>query len=437
MLVSELIARKQRGGILTDSEIDELVSEFSVGRVPDYQMSALLMAIYFRGLNDSEGLRFLDAMIRSGERLDFASIPRRKVDKHSTGGIGDKTSLIIAPVVAEAGIPVPMISGRALGHTGGTLDKLESIRGLRVTLSHEEFATTLAKHNCAFGAQTETLVPADKRLYALRDVTSTVAIPPLIAASILSKKIAEGTNALVMDVKIGPGGFLDSELEARELSERLVRWSAAYNVETIAYGTDMSEPLGRTAGNAIEVAECLQILTTGEGDARLVDLCTLLGGTMICLGGAAASVEDGKREFTRILKSGTALARFKNIAEAQGADPNVWRDFECGLLSTNTHIITAADDGVLHEIQPREIGLGLVDLGAGRRIASDTIDPSAGIEFLKRRGEQVTRDEPLARVQWSRNLPSVPNGLDRLAHAFVIGCGSVVNRPLIYFETKN
>ncbi|MBL0060640.1 MAG: thymidine phosphorylase [bacterium] len=211
MQVSELIARKQNGGELSNQEIDYLMLEFAREVVPDYQMAAMLMAIYFRGVNDREGLRFLDAMIRSGERLSFPNIGGNKVDKHSTGGIGDKTSLIIAPVVAETGISIPMISGRALGHTGGTLDKLESIRGMNVNLSHTEFENVLREQGCAFGAQTETLVPADKRLYALRDVTSTVAIPPLIAASILSKKIAEGTDALVMDVKVGPGGFLRSK----------------------------------------------------------------------------------------------------------------------------------------------------------------------------------------------------------------------------------
>lgn len=221
MNVAELIARKQDGGGLSDTEITALINGFVDGTVPDYQMSALLMAVYFRGLSDQEGRCFLNAMIRSGEVLSFPDISARKVDKHSTGGVGDKTSLIVAPVLAEAGVPVPMISGRALGHTGGTLDKLESIRGLRVALSHQEFSSILRAHGCVFGAQTDNLVPADKKLYALRDVTSTVAIPPLIAASILSKKIAEGTNALVMDVKIGLGGFLPTEEEARESNTKL------------------------------------------------------------------------------------------------------------------------------------------------------------------------------------------------------------------------
>lgn len=434
MLVTELIARKQSGGALTDTEIDELVSEFAQDRVPDYQMAALLMAIYFQGLDDREGLRFLDAMIRSGERLNFASIPIRKVDKHSTGGIGDKASLIIAPVVAEAGIPVPMISGRALGHTGGTLDKLESIRGLRVDLSHNEFEQTLRSCGAAFGAQTDSLVPADKRLYALRDVTSTVAIPPLIAASILSKKIAEGTDALVMDVKIGPGGFLASEQEARELAKRLVRWSANYNVETVVYGTDMHEPLGRTVGNGLEVFECLDILKSGQGDPRLIELCTLLGGTMFMLGGVSKDVESGKSEFQKILLSGRGYSRFQRIAEVQGADPSVWKEFDRGMSAAHSQVILARSDGMINEIHPREIGLGLVDMGAGRRVASDSVDPTAGIEFFKQRGEHVMRDEPLARIQWSGSPPNLAEGVARITNAFEVTKQPASERPLVYFQ---
>lgn len=436
MQVSELIARKQNGGELTNAEIDYLMLEFARGIVPDYQMAALLMAIYFRGVNDREGLRFLDAMIRSGERLSFPDIPGKKVDKHSTGGIGDKTSLIIAPVVAEAGISIPMISGRALGHTGGTLDKLESIRGMNVNLSHAEFEKVLREQGCAFGAQTEALVPADKRLYALRDVTSTVAIPPLIAASILSKKIAEGTDALAMDVKVGPGGFLKSEDEARKLSRRLVDWSAAYGVTTIVHGTDMHEPLGRTAGNAIEVVECLEVLKTGTGDARLLELCELLGGTMLMLGEVCSDIESGKQEFTKILKSGRGYNRFKRIAEAQGADKHVWNELEQGVVANYTHDFLAPSDGFIQEIHPRAIGLGLVELGAGRKIASDPVDPNAGITFIKQRGNKVSKNEVMARVQWSKNSSDVQAGVDRIASAFEIGQSAPQTRPLIYFTLK-
>ena len=436
MQVSELIARKQNGGELTNQEIDYLMLEFAREVVPDYQMAAMLMAIYFRGVNNREGLRFLDAMIRSGERLSFPNIHGKKVDKHSTGGIGDKTSLIIAPVVAEAGISIPMISGRALGHTGGTLDKLESIRGMNVMLSHAEFEKVLREQGCAFGAQTETLVPADKRLYALRDVTSTVAIPPLIAASILSKKIAEGTDALAMDVKVGPGGFLKSEEEARELSRRLVDWSAAYGVITIVHGTDMHEPLGRTAGNAVEIFECLEMLKTGTGDARLLELCELLGGTMLMLGNICKDVESGKYEFTKILQSGRGYERFKRIAEAQGADPMVWKELEHGVAARNSQEITAPADGFISEIHPREIGLGLVDLGAGRKVLSDPVDPMAGITFMKQRGSEVHKNEVMARVQWSGDSVDSQTGVRRIANAFEIGKSAPQPRPLVYFTVK-
>lgn len=435
MNVAELIARKQDGGGLSDTEITALINGFVDGTVPDYQMSALLMAVYFRGLSDQEGRCFLNAMIRSGEVLSFPDISARKVDKHSTGGVGDKTSLIVAPVLAEAGVPVPMISGRALGHTGGTLDKLESIRGLRVALSHQEFSSILRAHGCVFGAQTDNLVPADKKLYALRDVTSTVAIPPLIAASILSKKIAEGTNALVMDVKIGLGGFLPTEEEARELAQRLVTWSADWNVETIVYGTDMHEPLGDTAGNLIEVVECLSILKNGIGDARLIELCGVLGGAMLKLGGIVRDVESGRKEFHRVLQSGAAYRRFQRIAEAQGADPFVWKELESGVNSACSHVITAASNGVLSEIRPRQIGLGLVELGAGRRVASDKVDPFAGIRFLKKRGDSVKLGEPIAIAHWSGAPSGKPQGISLLSGAFEISDGPAENRPLVYFET--
>ncbi len=436
MQVSELIARKQAGGKLSLDEIDSLVLDFAQGTVPDYQMAALLMAIYFRGLDEEEGIGFLDAMIRSGERLSFARIAGKKVDKHSTGGIGDKTSLIIAPVVAEAGIYVPMISGRALGHTGGTLDKLESIRGLRVTLSHKEFESVLSSERAVFGAQTDTLVPADRRLYALRDVTSTVAIPPLIAASILSKKIAEGTDALVMDVKVGPGGFLKSESEARDLSQMLVKWSAKYGVKTIVHGTDMHEPLGATAGNAIEIWECLNILRSGEGDKRLIELCSLLGGTMLYLGDVCADLDEGKELFNSVLKSGKAHDRFCAIAEAQGADPKVWDEFKEMPCAKFTHVISAKADGWITDIHPRQIGLGLVCLGAGRKVSSARVDPSAGIVFQKFRGERVAAGEPLAHVQWSETSADSPEGLRRISDAFEITSSEAVSRPLTYFMVE-
>lgn len=392
------------------------------------------MAIFFRGLNDREGLRFLDAMIQSGKRLDFKHIPCVKVDKHSTGGVGDKTSLIVAPVVAAAGLAVPMISGRALGHTGGTLDKLESIQGMKVNLEVEEFDRVLRTHGCAFGAQTDEIVPADRKLYALRDVTSTVAIPQLIAASILSKKIAEGTDALVMDVKIGPGGFLEDEQDARDLAQKLVTWSKHYRVRTIAYGTDMHEPLGRTAGNGVEVAECLEVLSTGTGDERLLELCELLGGTMLWLGGVSESVENGRRKFNDILLSGKGYSRFCEIAEAQGASTRAWSQFASGYPALFKREIRAETDGIVREINPRDIGLALVEIGAGRRIANAAIDHTAGIEFCVKRGDKVHAGDLLAVMQWSNPDVNVSACLLQIQKAFEIGEESSPPRPLKYFE---
>ncbi len=432
MLVVELIARKQRGEALSAEDIRELVDGFTRGDVPDYQMSALLMAIYFQGLTDEEGRHFLKAMIDSGKRLDLSTVPGIKVDKHSTGGVGDKTSLIVAPVVAAAGIPVPMISGRALGHTGGTLDKLESIPGFRVRLTEAEFERTLKQTNCAFGAQTAELVPADRKFYALRDVTSTVAIPPLIAASILSKKIAEGTNALVMDVKVGSGGFLRNEAEARGLAQTLVQWSKAEDVRTIAFGTDMECPLGRAAGNAPEVLECLDILRTGAGDARLLDLSRVLGGAMLMLGGKAADVTAGRRLFDEILHSGAAFEKMKEIAVAQGSSASAIENYRVSWKPANRQEFRASRSGCVARVDPREVGFALVDLGAGRRKSDDPVDHSAGVIFERQEGDEVKAGELLATAYWTTATDPV-EGLTRLSKAIALGDAPSPRRPLLHF----
>ncbi|RPH93269.1 thymidine phosphorylase [candidate division KSB1 bacterium] len=432
MLVVELIAKKQRGEALLPEEISELIRGFTYGEVPDYQMAAMLMAIYFQGLSEAEGTRFLKAMIDSGKRLTLDRVPGIKVDKHSTGGVGDKTSLIIAPVVAAAGVPVPMISGRALGHTGGTLDKLESIPGFRVGLSEDEFETILGRTNCAFGAQTAELVPADRKLYALRDVTSTVSIPPLIAASILSKKIAEGTNALVMDVKVGEGGFLRSENEARELAQTLVRWSAAERVRTLVFGTDMDSPLGRASGNAPEIIECIEILRTGDGDKRLMDLCRAMGAAMLLLGGKVTSMTEGATLFDQTLKSGAGLEKLKEVAEAQGSKAEVIERYERYWTPKHRYEIRAAGNGYVTRILAREVGFALVDLGAGRRTAADPVDHSAGIVFEKQTGDEVKAGELLATVHWS-NGSGTTRGVTRLEKAIVIGNNCPEPQPLFKF----
>jgi len=432
MLIVELIARKQRGEMLAESEIRELIQGFTCGDVPDYQMAAMLMAIYFKGLSEAEGRQFLHAMIDSGKRLTLSAVPGTKVDKHSTGGVGDKTSLIVAPVVAAAGVPIPMISGRALGHTGGTLDKLESIPGFRVQLDDDEFEYILNRTGLAFGAQTAELVPADRKLYALRDVTSTVSIPPLIAASILSKKIAEGTNALVMDVKVGAGGFLRSEAEARELSQTLVRWSAAENVTTIVFGTDMERPLGRAAGNAPEVLECVQVLRSGEGDARLMELCRALGAGMLLLGGKAKTMQEAAALFDTTLRSGAGLAKLKEVAAAQGSKEETIARYEDHWRPRHQHEIRAARSGFVTAIRARDVGFALVDLGAGRRTAADPVDHSAGAVFEKQVGDSVRVGDLLTTVFWS-DSPDAAGGLSRMEGAVAIGDAPPSESALLKF----
>jgi pyrimidine-nucleoside phosphorylase len=432
MLIVELIAKKQRGEALTIGEISELVQGFTLGSVPDYQMAAMLMAVYFKGLTESEGLQFLKTMIESGRRLTLASVPGIKVDKHSTGGVGDKTSLIIAPVVAAAGVPVPMISGRSLGHTGGTLDKLESIPGFRVRLDEMEFERILRETGCAFGAQTAELVPADRKLYALRDVTSTVSIPPLIAASILSKKIAEGTNALVMDVKVGEGGFLRTEDEAKDLARTLVQWSAAEGVRTIVFGTDMASPLGRTAGNAPEVIECFDILRTGSGDQRLLDLCRALGAGMLLLGGKAATIAEAAARFDQILRSGAGFAKMIEIAAAQGSKAEVIENYAQNWQPKHRHEIHTARAGFITHVHARDVGFALVDLGAGRRTAEDPVDHDAGVIFDKQVGDAVRAGDRMATVYWSNGSDSA-SGLRRLTEAFVIADEPPNPQPLLRF----
>lgn len=432
MLIVELIARKQRGESLTSAEITALIDGFTRGDVPDYQMSALLMAIYFRGLTEDEGRQFLKAMVDSGNRISLKSVPGIKVDKHSTGGVGDKTSLIVAPVVAAAGVPVPMISGRALGHTGGTLDKLESIPGFRVGLDESEFEQILQRTGCAFGAQTAELVPADRKLYALRDVTSTVSIPPLIAASILSKKIAEGTDALVMDVKVGSGGFLPSEDDARALAAMLVRWSASEGVRTVVFGTDMEQPLGKAAGNAPEIIECFHILRTGTGDRRLLELCRTLGAAMLWLGGKAPSMADAATLFDQTLASGAGFEKLKDVAVAQGSDARAIESYESDWKPDHRHEIHASRSGFISRMFAREVGFALVDLGAGRRKASDPVDHSAGVVFERQQGDHVHAGDLVATAFWSKAIDAA-EGVRRLERAVIIADAPSVSQPLLRF----
>ncbi|MFH1011351.1 MAG: thymidine phosphorylase [bacterium] len=426
------IRRKQQGAELTTHEIAKLIGDFTHGDIPDYQMAALLMAIYFKGLTAAEGKAFLHALISSGERQDLSSVPGVKVDKHSTGGVGDKVSLVVAPVVSSLGIPVPMISGRALGHTGGTLDKLESIPGFRTKLSAKEFRRILSEVGCVLAGQSDSLVPADRKLYALRDVTATVKIPGLIAASILSKKIAEGAQALVLDVKIGEGGFLQEEHEAAELAELLVTWAEENGVRTIALGTDMEAPLGRAAGNAPEVIEALNILKGKKADARLSALCEAQGAMMIWLGGKAESLQAARELYREAIASGRAFRQMQAIAHAQGSPSDVFEAFEKRVEPKKKAAIQAEKSGILARIHAQQIGWGLVDLGAGRKKTSDPVDSTAGIYFFAGEGDEVNAGDTLAEVVWSR-LKDATEPLARLSKAFVISQTPTPTRPLVRF----
>src|SRR3954454_16234744 len=346
MRAVDIILSNRDGRSLTRDEIRFFVDGVTAGSLPDYQASALLMAIVLRGMTPDETAWLTDAMVHSGVRVDLAEIPGLKVDKHSTGGVGDKTSLILAPLAAACGVPVPMMSGRALGHTGGTLDKLESIPGFRVNLSLDEMKAALARVGCAMIGQTAQIAPADKKLYALRDVTGTVESIPLISASIMSKKIAEGIDALVLDVKTGSGAFMKTEADSRRLAESLVSIGNASGVRTEAIITAMDAPLGRAVGNALEVIECLEVLK-GRGPQDLIDVSVELTLRMLVLGGIAATRADGERQVRQAIASGAGLERFRQIIEAQGGDPHVVDDYRRLPHVADRHLVTADRGGIV------------------------------------------------------------------------------------------
>jgi pyrimidine-nucleoside phosphorylase len=363
-------------------------------------MSAWLMAAYLRGLNGAETAALTEAMLYSGKVLDFSDVPGRKVDKHSTGGVGDKTSLIIAPIVAAAGVRVPMISGRGLGHTGGTLDKLESIPGFSVNLSLAEFRRALETVGCALIGQTAEIAPADKKMYALRDVTGTVESRSLICASIMSKKLAEGIDALVLDVKVGSGAFLKTEADATLLAELMVETGRRMGKQVVALLTDMDQPLGRMAGNAMEVQESIEVLA-GAGPADLRELCLVLAAWMLFLGERVKSVEEGKGVAAELIASGRAREKFREIVRQQGGDARVVDDPT--LLKPAAHAldIVAATDGYVGATQCEQLGVAVVVLGGGREKKEDSVDPAVGLVFHKRIGDRVVRGEPLCTLHYN------------------------------------
>src|SRR5208337_2645732 len=392
------IIRKKRDGLEhSREEIEHLVHSYTVGHIPDHQAAAWLMAAHVRGLSPAETAHLTDAMLRSGEMLDLISLGVKAVDKHSTGGVGDKTSLVLAPLVAAGGLSVPMISGRGLGHTGGTLDKLESIPGFRVGLSVPEFHRVLKACGCSMIGQTEKIAPADRKLYALRDVTGTVESPYLICASIMSKKLAEGTDALVLDVKTGSGAFMKNEEDAIFLAELMVETGERMGKQMVALITDMNQPLGRMVGNALEVQECIEVLH-GGGPADLRDLCLELAAWMFYLGGASKTVAQGKQLSEEIIASGKAFDRFRQMVELQGGDISTIDDPTRLPGAEHRVKVLSRQTGYVAAIACEQVGTACVILGGGRERKEDSVDPSVGIEVHKKIGDKVAAGESLCTI---------------------------------------
>jgi len=417
MLPAEVIERKRDGRDLSAGELAAFLEGFLSGRVADYQIAAFLMAVYYQGLSPEELEAFTRTIIESGACLDFRDGGPPAVDKHSTGGVGDKVSLILAPLLAEYGLRVPMMSGRGLGHTGGTLDKLESIPGFRTDLSLEEFKAVLGDVGCAMIGQTPEIAPLDGLLYSLRDVTATVPAMPLIAASIVSKKVAEGISALVLDVKFGRGAFLTDRYEAVRLAEIMVALSEHFGLPATALLTSMDEPLGSAVGNSLEVAEAISCLR-GEGPADLREVTIALS-TEAVVGAGAAPASEAASRLADLLGSGAALDRFRSLTERQGGDPAVVDDPELLPRAPFISEFPAADSGFVSRIDAREVGFAAVELGAGRRRAGDAVDPAVGFEVLVRVGERVSERQSLARIH-ARSEEAAGRALERLESAVAL-----------------
>lgn len=414
----EIIRKKRGGSELTRGELEQMVRGFLTGSVADYQMAAFLMAVFFVGMTDSETETLTRIMLESGKTLDFSDIEGASVDKHSTGGVGDKLSLIAAPVAAAAGVRVPMISGRGLGHTGGTLDKLESIPGFRTDLDDAAFKRVVADVGMSIVGQSPEVAPADRRMYALRDVTATVECIPLIVGSILSKKLAAGLDALVLDVKVGRGAFMGDLASARELASRLIKTAGRLGLPAVALLTDMESPLGSAVGNALEVAESIAVLK-GEGPGDVRDLSLAIASRMILLGGAAESTEAASDRARTVLDDGSALTVFTRFVEAQGGDASVVENIDLLPGAPVVVDVPAPRDGFVASADALEIGLASVALGAGRTAVGEDVDPGVGIDLVTPVGSSVVRGETMARIH-ARTEEQARPAADRVARAVVL-----------------
>jgi pyrimidine-nucleoside phosphorylase/thymidine phosphorylase len=425
----DLIQKKRDGGELTREEIDFLVRGYARGEIPDYQASAFTMAVFFRGMTPPEIVALTESMMRTGEVLDLSFLPGPKADKHSTGGVGDKTSLVLAPLAAACGLYVPMISGRGLGHTGGTLDKLESIPGFDVRLGLDRLRVVLRECGLGLIGQTPEIAPADRKLYALRDVTATVESLPLIAASIMSKKMAEGIDALVLDVKCGDGAFLSGREEAKALAETMLGIGTGMGKRVAALITDMDQPLGRTAGNALEVAECIETLK-GRGPRDLESLSVELAAWMVHLAGGVPALDAARARVREALASGAGLERFRRVVELQGGSPRVCDDPSLLPRARETVVVRSERDGRVARLAARAIGHAGMLLGAGRETVDGAIDPSVGFVFHKKVGDPVAVGEPIVTVHVGK-ASRREAALARLREAIVVAPEAPVRGPLV------
>ena len=412
-----LIEKKRNGQPLTADEIDFIVQNYTAGQIPDYQMSAWAMAVFFQGMTDSEVTNLTKSMLHSGDIIDLSSIQGTTVDKHSTGGVGDTTTLVLAPLVASLGVPVAKMSGRGLGHTGGTIDKLESIPGFHVELQKEQFIQLINKNKMAIMGQSKHLVPADKKLYALRDVTGTVNSIPLIASSIMSKKIAAGAGAIVLDVKTGDGSFMKTMEEARLLAKTMVNIGHAMGRRTMAVISDMSQPLGMAIGNTLEVKEAILTLQ-GKGPTDLVELCLALGKQMVYAGGQAIGLEDAEKRLKEVLLNGQALATFKTFVEQQGGDTSVV-DYPEHLPQAKYQIeVPAKQSGFVSKMNANNLGSVAMTLGAGRASTESTIDLAVGLMLNKKIGDSVQIGESLATIH--SNIADVSSVIQQVQQSICI-----------------
>lgn len=419
MIVPRLIERKRNGGALSKDELLELVHAYAREEVPDYQMAAFLMAVYFRGLDRAEMTVLMEAMLASGSHLDFSHLEMARIDKHSMGGVGDKTSLVLAPLIASLGIAVPMISGRGLGHTGGTLDKLESIPGFRTQLTLAETTRQVADIGCALVGQTAELVPADRKMYALRDSTATIEVISLIAASIMSKKLAESLTGLVLDIKCGSGSFLPELDKGLELAKAMIELGHSHGCPVVALVTAMDRPLGYACGNALEMKEAIDMLH-GGGPPDFSEVTFALGAEMLLLSGVCRTMEEAHSEMCRAIASGQAAEKLEEIIAAQGGDSGVVSDTSRLPQAACESVYESPVDGIVTRVEPRAIGHGIIALGGGRRNMEDTVDPSVGFVITAKPGDRVAKGQPLATIH-ARRKSGLEIGRRTLQDAIAIG----------------